>query len=61
MSMLKEANGAWKKADADNEPKEDDAEEKTDSRQTEDAMNPDTENTQETDKIKDYKSIDILL
>lgn len=61
MSMLKEANGAWEKAAADNEPKEDNAEEKTDSRQTEDAMNPDTENTQETDKIKGYKSIDILL
>lgn len=61
MSMLKEANQAWEKTDVQNGAEEDASGDKADGKQEESSIESDTENTQETDKIKNYKPIDILL
>lgn len=61
MSLLKEANQAWEKTDVQNGAEEDASGDKADGKQEESSIESDTENTQETDKIKNYKPIDILL
>lgn len=61
MRMLKEANGAWEKADAENNAKEDDKKEASNGRPTDGAVNADEKKEQDSDNIKGYKTIDVLL